>query len=116
MNIPNTILFCICIALVIPLLVLSTSNQEIQEMMDHVNNEYDLYDDSNRQSRQLFRSPIYKNEPHNNDHFIFKKTADFEEILKPCNRMPATGRGQEYADCVRNRMLLMGRRKRRQTS
>ncbi|CAF0735532.1 unnamed protein product [Rotaria sp. Silwood1] len=116
MSIPNTMFICVCMALIIPLLALSTSNQEIQEMMDNVNNEYDRFEESNRPSRQLFRSPIYKNEPYDNDHFILKKTADFEQILKPCNRMPATGRGQEYADCVRNRMLLMGRRKRRQTS
>jgi len=117
MSIQCSILFCVCIALAIPLLVLSTSNQEIQEeMIGNVNNGLHRFQVLNRRNQQPFHSLIYDDESSDDDHFILKKAADFEQILKPCNRMPASGRGQEYADCVRSRMLLMGRRKRRQTN
>jgi len=117
MSIQFSILFCVCIALAIPLLVLSTSNQEIQEeMIENVNHGLNRFQGSNHQNQQPFHSLIDDDESSDDDHFILKKAADFEQILKPCNRMPATGRGQEYADCVRGRMLLMGRRKRRQAN
>ncbi|CAF1386060.1 unnamed protein product [Rotaria magnacalcarata] len=103
MNIQLSTLFFICIAFAIPLLALSTSRQELEEtLLDDIGNDLNRYVKSNHQP---FRSLVYK------DHGILKKAADFEQILKPCNRMPASGRGNEYADCVRSRMLLMGRRK-----
>ncbi|CAF0798792.1 unnamed protein product [Didymodactylos carnosus] len=45
-----------------------------------------------------------------------KKAADFERIIKPCNQMPLTNRVSEYQDCVRSRMMLLGKRKRRNLS
>ncbi|CAF2947597.1 unnamed protein product [Rotaria sp. Silwood2] len=106
MNIQLSTLYCICIVFAIPLLVLSTSRQEFEEnLLDDIDNDLDRFVKSNSQRNQPFRSLIY------NDHGVLKKAADFEQILKPCNRMPASGRGHEYADCVRSRMLLMGRRK-----
>ena len=116
MSIQNTILFSICIALAIPLLISSTLNHELQEIIEDANSGQDQFEESSRQIRQPYRSLIYNSEPFDKNHFILRKAADFEEILKPCNRMPASGRGREYADCVRNRMLLMGRRKRRQAN
>lgn len=111
MSIQFSILFCVCIALAIPLLVLSTSNQDIQEeMIENVNNGFNRFQGSNQQPLHTLTGDGESNEDY---HFILKKAADFEQILRPCNRMPASGRGQEYADCVRSRMLLMGRRKRR---
>ncbi|CAF4149322.1 unnamed protein product [Rotaria socialis] len=106
MNIQLSTLFFICIACAIPLLALSTSRQELEEtLLDDIDNDLNRYVKSNHHNYQPFRSLVYK------DHGILKKAADFEQILKPCNRMPASGRGNEYADCVRSRMLLMGRRK-----
>jgi hypothetical protein len=106
MNIQLSTLFCICIVLVIPLLVSSTSKRDLQENSnDDVDNEFDRFAKSIHRYRQPQRSSIYS------DHYQLKKAADFEQILRPCNQIPATGRGQEYADCVRSRMLLMGRRK-----
>lgn len=58
-----------------------------------------------QQQRQIYRPFVFP------DERLEKKSADFEQILKPCNQMPASGRGHEYADCVRSRMLLMGKRK-----
>jgi hypothetical protein len=111
MNTQLSTLFCICIALAIPLLVLSASKPQLQQdMIEDIDNDLDRFAKSNDQRQQPFRSLFY------NDHYILKKAADFEQILKPCNRMPASGRGHDYADCVRNRMLLMGKRKRRQTN
>jgi len=111
MNIQLSTLFCICIAFTIPLLVLSTSGQELNEnYIADIENDFDRYSKSNYPSQLPYRSLFY------NDHYLLKKAADFEQILKPCNRMPASGRGHEYADCVRSRMLLMGRRKRRQAN
>jgi hypothetical protein len=111
MNTQLSTLFCICIAFAIPLLVLSTSRQQLQEnFIDDIENDLDRFAKSNYPSQQPFHSSFY------NDHYLFKKAADFEQILKPCNRMPASGRHHEYADCVRSRMLLMGRRKRRQAT
>ena len=111
MNIQLSTLFCICIAFTIPLLVLSTSRQQLQEnFVNDIENDLDRYAKSNYPSQKAFQ-PLYYN-----DHYLSKKAADFEQILKPCNRMPASGRGHEYADCVRSRMLLMGRRKRRQAN
>jgi hypothetical protein len=113
MSIQFSTLFCICIALVIPLLVLSTSNQDFQEeMAENIKNQLDQFADSNHRSQQSLHSLIHDDDYNNDEHFMLKKAADFEQILKPCNRMPASGRGQEYAECVRSRMLLMGRRKR----
>jgi hypothetical protein len=106
MNIQLSALFCICIAFAIPLLVLSTSRQQLQDnILDDVDNDLDRYAKSNYQHQKPYRSSFY------NDHSHLKKAADFEQILKPCNQMPVSGRGYEYADCVRSRMLLMGRRK-----
>jgi len=106
MNIQLSALFCICIAFAIPLLVLSTSGQPLQDnILDDVDNDLDRYAKSNYQRQKPYRSSIY------NDHSHLKKATDFEQILKPCNQMPVSGRGYEYADCVRSRMLLMGRRK-----
>lgn len=106
MNIQLSTLFCICIAFAIPLLVLSTSRQQLEEnLIDDIDNDLDRYVKSNYHRYEPLHSLAYK------DHGILKKAADFEQILKPCNRMPASGRGHEYADCVRSRMLLMGRRK-----
>ncbi|CAF1432528.1 unnamed protein product [Rotaria sp. Silwood1] len=107
MNIQLSTLYCICIVFAIPLLVLSTSRQELEEIFtDDIDNDLDRFVKSNTQrNQQPFRSLLY------NNHGVLKKAADFEQILKPCNRMPASGRGHEYADCVRSRMLLMGRRK-----
>ncbi|CAF1294777.1 unnamed protein product [Rotaria magnacalcarata] len=98
--------------MVIPLLAFSTSNQEI---IEDLSNELDRFEEVNRQSRHLFHSPLNRNQLYKNEHILLKKTADFQEILKPCNQIPASGRGNNYADCVRQRMLLLGR-KRRQTS
>ncbi len=114
MSIQFSILFCICIVLAIPFLVLSTSNQEIQEeMIENLNNRLNRFRGSNHQNQQPFHTLIDDGSS-DEDHYMLKKAADFEQILRPCNRMPASGRGHEYADCVRSRMLLMGRRKRRQ--
>ena len=99
--------------MIIPLLALSKSNQDI---IEDLSNELDQYEDANRYSRQLYNSPMHGNQIFKNDHAILKKTADFQEILKPCNQIPASGRGHAYADCVRQRMLLLGRRKRSQAS
>ncbi|CAF0727098.1 unnamed protein product [Adineta steineri] len=107
-------LFCVCIALAIPLMVFSTSNQEKQENM--IEKGVNMFEELNHHGQQPIHSRIYDDESSDNIHFMLKKAADFEQILKPCNRMPASGRGQEYADCVRSRMLLMGRRKRRQSN
>ncbi|CAF1928350.1 unnamed protein product [Rotaria magnacalcarata] len=112
MSIHNITVFCIFIAMVIPLLAFSTSNQEI---IEDLSNELDRFEEVNRQSRHLFHSPLNRNQLYKNEHILLKKTADFQEILKPCNQIPASGRGNNYADCVRQRMLLLGR-KRRQTS
>jgi hypothetical protein len=110
MSIQFSILFGIFIALAIPLLVLSAPFHEAQEeMIENMNHEINRGEGSNHQSQQPIYSLIHDDETNDDDHFILKKAADFEQILKPCNRMPASGRGLEYADCVRNRMLLMGR-------
>jgi hypothetical protein len=112
MHLQFSILFCICIALTIPLLALSTSTQEIQEeLIGNAKNRLSRFQGSNQQPFHSFIDSDESND--DDDHLIYKKAANFEQILKPCNRMPASGRGQEYADCVRSRMLLMGRRKRR---
>ncbi|CAF0855131.1 unnamed protein product [Rotaria sordida] len=106
MNIQLSTLYCICIVFAIPLLVLSRSREEFDDtLIDDIDNDLDRFVKSNNQRHQPFRSLLY------HDHGVLKKAADFEQILKPCNRMPASGRGHEYADCVRSRMLLMGRRK-----
>ncbi|UJR13537.1 hypothetical protein I4U23_000551 [Adineta vaga] len=110
MNIQFSTLFYVCIALTIPLLVLSTSQHQLNE--DHIDgNEFDL--DRFAQLNYQRQHPM---RPFINDHYLFKKAADFEQILRPCNQIPATGRGHEYSDCVRSRMLLMGKRRRRQAS
>lgn len=115
MSIKFSLLFCLCIALAIPLLVLSTSNQAIEEeMFENINNGLNRFQESNHHRRQPFQSFIHDDDE--TDHIVLKKAADFEQILLPCNKMPTTGGGREYADCVRSRMLLMGRRKRRQAS
>lgn len=113
MTIQNTAFFLIFIAMIVPLLALSTSNQDI---IEDLSNELDQFDEANRYSRQLYQIPSHGNQIYKNDHAILKKTADFQEILKPCNQIPASGRGHAYADCVRQRMLLLGRRKRSQAS
>ena len=111
MHIQFSILFFVCIALVIPLLVLSSSTDDLHEaMIENAKNRIKRFQALNRQPYNSF---IDSDESNDDDHLLYKKGADFEQILKPCNRMPASGRGQEYADCVRSRMLLMGRRKRR---
>lgn len=111
MHLQFSILFCVCIALTIPLLVLSTSSQDIQdEMIENAKHRLNRFHGSNQQPFHSFIDSDESND--DDDHIMYKKGADFEQILKPCNRMPASGRGQEYADCVRSRMLLMGRRKR----
>jgi hypothetical protein len=111
MNIQLLTLFCICIAFAIPLVVLSESGQESKEnMIDDVDNDLYRIAKSINEYQYPHRSLSY------GDHFKLKKAADFEQILRPCNQLPANGRGQEYANCVRSRMLLMGRRKRRQAS
>jgi hypothetical protein len=111
MNIQLSTLFCICIAFAIPLLVLSTSRQQFEEnTIDDADNNLQRLARSNYRQQQPYRSLFYS------DHYNAKKAADFEQILRPCNQMPASGRGHDYADCVRSRMLLMGRRKRRQAS
>jgi hypothetical protein len=108
MNIQLSTLFCICIAFAIPLLVLSISKQQLQEnIIDDFDNDLNRFEKSPYQRQQPIHSLFY------NDHYLLKKAADFEQILKPCNQMPASGRGHDYSDCVRNRMLLMGKRKRR---
>lgn len=104
MNIQLSTLFCISIALAIPFLVLSESSNE--NLIDDDINDIDRFARSNRHYQQPKRLSYF------NDHYHLKKAADFEQILRPCNQMPASGRGHEYADCVRSRMLLMGRRKR----
>ena len=114
MSIQFATLFCLCLALAIPLLVMSTSNQEIEEAMRAtLNRAINHHENSNHRGHQLLRTFNLDDDDNSDEHLLLKKAADFEQILKPCNRMPASGRGQEYADCVRNRMLLMGRRKRR---
>ncbi len=117
MSMQFSTLFCVFIVLVIPFLVLSTSDHEIQDaMIENVNTRLNRFQGLNHQNQQPFQSLIDDDESSNDDHFMLKKAADFEQILKPCNRMPASGRGHDYADCVRSRMLLMGRRKRRQAN
>ena len=94
------------IACAMPLLVLSTSRQQFEEaILDDVDHDLIRLTKSNYEHRPLYRSLVL------NDHQLWKKAADFEQILKPCNQMPASGRGHDYADCVRSRMLLMGKRK-----
>lgn len=91
---------------IIPFVVLSSAVEDYQQNSnDAVDNSFARVAKSSYH-RYPYRSAYY------NDHFHFKKAADFEQILKPCNQMPASGRGNEYADCVRSRMLLLGRRKR----
>ena len=110
MNIQLSTLFCICIAFAIPYMVLSTTRQESSEsFLDNIDNDLKRFAKSTYQYDKPYRSSAYYN-----DHNHLKKAADFEQILKPCNQMPANGRGREYADCVRSRMLLMGKRRRRQ--
>ena len=117
MSLQLSAFFCLCMALVIPLLVLSTSNEDLQEeIASNLNNDINRFAEFNHRGQQPSHHLAYETDYNNQDHFLFKKAADFELILKPCNRMPASGRGKEYADCVRNRMLLMGRRKRRQAN
>ena len=98
-------------AVVIPLLVLSASQQE--DMKQSLNTQLGRLTESDQHNDQTYQSLIDGDDIYNDEHLVFRKAADFEQILKPCNRIPASGRGQEYADCVRSRMLLMGRRKRR---
>lgn len=89
-----------------PLLVFSTSRQGYDEaMLDDINHDLIESNKFNYEHRPLYRALLL------NDHQLWKKSADFEQILKPCNQIPASGRGHEYADCVRSRMLLMGKRK-----
>ena len=111
MNIQLSSLFFLCLAFAIPLLVLSSSRQHFGEnILNDAENYLTRFRKSNHGHQSLFSSAI------DNNHYLWKKAADFEEILKPCNQIPASGRGHEYADCVRSRMLLMGRRKRRQAN
>ncbi|UJR33740.1 hypothetical protein I4U23_021167 [Adineta vaga] len=115
MSIQISMFFCVCIAVAVPLVVLATSNHQVQDYMsENVNDGINRFEESHHRRQQPHQSLIQDDDSNDNDHFILKKAADFEQILKPCNKLPASGRGQEYADCVRNRMLLMGRRKRRQ--
>lgn len=115
MSIQLSTFFCLCLALAIPLLVLSTANHDLQEdIASNLDHDINRFAASNQRGQHPSHSFLSEDDYNNQDRFLFKKAADFEQILKPCNRMPASGRGQEYADCVRNRMLLMGRRKRRQ--
>ena len=110
MSIQFSILLGILIALAMPLLVWSAPFREAQEeMIENMDKEINRGEGSNYQNQQPIYSLIQDDETNDDDHFILKKAADFEQILKPCNRMPASGRGLEYTDCVRNRMLLMGR-------
>ena len=111
MSIQFSTVFCVCIAVVIPLLVLSASQQE--DMKQNLNTQLGRLTESDQHYDQTHQSLIDGDDIYNDEHLVFRKAADFEQILKPCNRIPATGRGQQYADCVRSRMLLMGRRKRR---
>lgn len=107
MNIQLSTLFCICIAFAVPLLVMSTSRQYLKEnLIDDIDTDLDRFAKSPHQ--QPYHSSSY------GEHYHLKKAADFEQILRPCYQMPASARGNDYADCVRSRMLLMGRRKRRQ--
>ena len=113
MNIQLSTLFCLCLAFAIPILVFSTSHPQQQfeeELLDDVDADLNRFVKSDYRQRLSLRPVLY------NDHYLLKKAADFEQILKPCNQMPASGRGHEYSDCVRSRMMLMGRRKRRQTN
>ena len=114
MSIQISTFVCVCLALAIPLMVMATSNHQMQEeMIESMSNGGDQQA-SRYRDQQPFHSLVQDDGSSEHDHFILKKAADFEQILKPCNRIPASGRGQEYAECVRSRMLLMGRRKRRQ--
>ena len=109
MHIQLSTLFCLCIAFAIPLLVLSSSRQQLDaDMVENLEQQLDRYAKSASRNQQPSRAQYY------NDHYLLKKAANFEQILKPCNQMPASNRGHDYADCVRSRMLLMGRRKRRE--
>lgn len=109
MNIQLSILFCICIAFAIPLLVMSTARLHLQEnFLDDIDTDLNRFAKSSH--HQAYRTSNY------GDHYHLKKAADFEQILRPCYQMPASARGNDYADCVRSRMLLMGRRKRRQAN
>lgn len=105
MSIQFSVLICVCIALTVPLLVMSTPNQ----FLGNFNNDMQDYPAELQQPVDSFQN----DESNDDHHFVLRKATDFEQILKPCNRMPASGRGQEYADCVRSRMLLMGKRRRR---
>lgn len=106
MNTQFTTLFYLCIIFIIPFVVLSTSAPDyIENSNNDVDNNFARLVKSSYH-RYPYRSAYY------NDHVHLKKAADFEQILKPCNQMPASGRGNEYTDCVRSRMLLLGRRKR----
>ncbi|CAF0898262.1 unnamed protein product [Adineta ricciae] len=110
MNIQIATLFYLCLALAMPLLVFSTSQHHLNgDRID--DNEVDF----NRLAQLLYQRQ-HAIRPLINEHYLYKKAADYEQILRPCNQMPAGGRGQEYSDCVRSRMLLMGKRKRRQAS
>lgn len=103
MNLQVSTLFCLCIAVAIPVLVLSTSQYQANDELD----ELDL--------QRLAQLNYQRHHPMHrflNEHYLYKKAADFEQILRPCNQIPASGRGHEYSDCVRSRMLLMGRRRR----
>lgn len=111
MSIQFSTVFCVCIAVVIPLLVLSAPQQE--QMKQKLDTDLGQLTESEPHNDQTYQSLIDGDDMYNDEHLVFRKAADFEQILKPCNRIPASGRGQEYADCVRSRMLLMGRRKRR---
>ncbi|CAF0725336.1 unnamed protein product [Adineta ricciae] len=114
MSIQISFLFCICIAVAVPLVALATSNHQVEEGMVDNFNGIDRFEETRHRGQQPHHSLSQDDGSSENEHFLLKKAADFEQILKPCNKIPASGRGQEYADCVRNRMLLMGRRKRRQ--
>ena len=117
MHIQSTIIFGIFIALILPLLALSISNQALQdELIENSKNRLDRFHGLRHTNQQPFYSFLDSDESNEDEHTLFKKATDFEQILRPCNRMPASGRGHEYADCVRSRMLLMGRRKRRQSN
>ena len=109
MNISKSMLFSTCIILVIPLVALSTSNDLAQEIIGSIDNKLNQHKESNDQSRRSLHYPFHSHQPYGYGHFFLKKAANFEEILKPCNRMPVTGRGHDYANCVRQRMLLMGK-------
>ena len=117
MHIQFSIIFGLCIAMTIPYLVSSISNQDLQdELMENTKNKINRFPGLRHPNQQPFYSFLDSDDSNDDDHTLFKKAADFEQILRPCNRMPASGRGHEYADCVRSRMLLLGRRKRRQSN